>query len=274
MKNCVAIITKEPKPVWLNFLKTFKQLDVYLIIDENAIDYTEFYGDDYPNIHFIQLENDLMRDSGFMNSSTTTGMPSIISWDKALYYFGVKNTSYDNVWFIEDDVFFYDESTLTRLDSKYTKSDILVSKCDSRKDGEWLWSRIQINFPQPHYCAMVCGVRMSKTLLGHISNYAKKNDTLFCLEAMFTSVAKHHKLVLDIPDEMKSIVYQRDWQLNDINRFNIYHPVKIMSQHEEFRKILASGNVQQPIPTISQPPPSSSNNINILQKGLTFSLRS
>jgi len=240
MKNCIALITKEPNLVWLDFLNTFKELDVYLIIDENTLNYKEIYNNKYPTINFIQLDNNLMRESGFMNSSTLTGMPSIISWDKALYYFGVKNTSYDNVWFIEDDVFFYDESTLTILDQKYTNSDILVSKCDLRKDDEWFWPVLQINFSKPHYCAMVCGVRMSKTLLGHISNYAKNNKTLFLLEAMFTSIAKHHNLVVDIPNELKSVVYQHNWQLNDITKSNVYHPVKIMSQHGHFRNILAN----------------------------------
>jgi hypothetical protein len=38
-------------------------------------------------------------------------MPSkkVIAWDKAFYYVGVINRNYDDVWFIEDDVFFKSE---------------------------------------------------------------------------------------------------------------------------------------------------------------------
>jgi hypothetical protein len=57
MKNCIALITKEPNLVWLDFLNTFKELDVYLIIDENTLNYKEIYNNKYPTINFIQLDN-------------------------------------------------------------------------------------------------------------------------------------------------------------------------------------------------------------------------
>ena len=42
-------------------------------------------------------------------------VPAISSWDKALYYFGVKYNDYDHVWLIEDDVFHRVESGASGL---------------------------------------------------------------------------------------------------------------------------------------------------------------
>jgi hypothetical protein len=271
MPNCIALITKEPNPSWMDFLKDFKEHDVYLIIDENSVDYTDVYKSKYPTLNFIQIKNDECADNYFTNSSTTTGMGSIISWDKALYYFSNLNTKYDNVWFIEDDVFFYGESTITELDNKYENSDILVSKCELKKPAEWLWSRIHIGFPEPHYCGMVCAVRMSSTLLYHIDQYARANKSLFCLEAMFISIAMYKGLKLDIPDELKTIVYQKDWQVPEINKMNLYHPVKSINRRNEFRERL-DGTFKEPIVT-EKPKPSGGISFNLLDPNITFTLK-
>ena len=50
----------------------------------------------------------------------------ISGWDKALYYFGTKNI-FDYIWFIEDDVYFYNENTLQQLDNQY-KDDLLSNQ--------------------------------------------------------------------------------------------------------------------------------------------------
>jgi len=39
----------------------------------------------------------------------------IIAWDRALYYFSVINKNYENIWFLEDDVFIYGEETFQML---------------------------------------------------------------------------------------------------------------------------------------------------------------
>jgi len=271
MNSCIAILTKEPLPVWMEFLKDFKEHDVYFIIDENSVDYDSVYKSKYPNLNFVQIKNDECSDNFFTNSSTTTGMPSIISWDKALYYFSNLNTKYEHVWFVEEDVFFYGESTISLLDNQYKSSDILVSKCDFKKPNEWLWSRIHIAFPEPHYCGMVCAVRMSKNLLSCINEYARKNKSLFCLEAMFISVAMHNKLKLDIPNELKTIVYQHDWQPSEINKLGLYHPLKNMSKHVEYRSRL-DGVYKEPQQQAA-PKTNGSISFNLLDPNISFSLR-
>jgi hypothetical protein len=182
------------------------------------------------------------------------------------------NTKYDNVWFIEADVFLYGESTISNLDAKYQSSDILVSKCDPKKPGEWLWNRIHIGFPEPHYCGMVCAVRMSSTLLFHIDQYARKNKSLFCLEAMFISIAKHNGLQLDIPDELKTIVYQRDWKMGEINKGNLYHPVKNMKMHNEFRLVL-DGKIKESVATPVEKRSQGPISFDLLDPRVSFSLK-
>ena len=59
-------------------------------------------------------------------SSTATKLPPIMSWDKAMFFFSHVETSYENIWFFEDDVFFFSETTLVKMDEKYPFCDLLT----------------------------------------------------------------------------------------------------------------------------------------------------
>ena len=58
-----------------------------------------------------------------------------------LYYFSKLNTSYKNVWFIEEDVYVPNEKSIINIDNKY-KNDLLCNKYQTNKDGQingWEW---------------------------------------------------------------------------------------------------------------------------------------
>ena len=82
------------------------------------------YIEKYPSIKFITFDNDKCIEEGFQNSShmenSSLIFNRVIAWDKGLYYFSRLETKYDNVWFFEDDVFFYNEKTIEKIDNLFS----------------------------------------------------------------------------------------------------------------------------------------------------------
>jgi hypothetical protein len=236
--KAICLICHKPNPAWFEFLSTITSYDVHMIIDDNSNNYTNEFSH-YTNIRIVQInESDCITNGvinvGFFNRK-------VAGWDKAVYYFSHVNTSYDYVWFVEDDIFFNSEKTLIDIDNKYKESDLLSNTYGENKDGtsrEWHWYRIKIDIPPPYYCAMVCSIRTSKELLACIKEYANKYKTLFFLEAMFSTICKKSNLKYDTPDELKNVVYKRDYIDTDINSTHIFHPVKDITKHIHYRTLL------------------------------------
>lgn len=237
--SCVCLITLKPEETWLDFLSKFTSYPIYIIVDDNSVNYKELYAR-YSNIHIIQIENQACKDAGYNNVNFLV-KKEISGWAKAIYYFSVVNTSYNNVWFFEDDIFFQNEKTLIDIDSKYSDSDLLSNNYGENTTGEkgtWLWRNITIQFPPPYYCAMVCSVRMSKAMLSAIKDYATEHKTLFFIEALFSSLCKKNGLKYDTPSELTTIVWQKNFINSDINSTNLFHPVKDLAKHVYFRSLV------------------------------------
>jgi hypothetical protein len=206
-----------------------------MVIDENDINYQSKYP--ASKINFIQIPNSKCEIAGFTNMNFIS-KKLITGWEKAVYFFANLATNYTNVWFIEDDVFFYDESTLLEIDKIYPNSDLLSNTFTEYKEGTWNWSHIKINFPQPWYSAMVCATRLSKSLIDLIKNYASENKTLFFLEALFPTICKRANLIYDVPEELKTVLYNKPIQESELDKRFIFHPVKKQRQQAEFRILL------------------------------------
>ncbi|NDA89673.1 MAG: hypothetical protein EBY20_02005 [Alphaproteobacteria bacterium] len=239
--KCICLICYKPSDVWVDFLSKFTKYDVYLIVDDNSKDYKEQYSN-FSNINIIQINNEDCKSNGFFNMNYIMMKKDITSWDKSVYYFSTINTKYDKVWFLEDDVFFYDEETLVRLDSTYENSDLLSQSYEGGKftgdKNQWMWKDIDIKFDPPYWSTMVCCVRMSSQLLSKIRNYANEHSTLFFIEALFPTICKRHNLNYDTPREMLNIIYNRYYSDNEIDKNNIYHPVKDLNKHKYYRYML------------------------------------
>lgn len=223
----------------MDFLSKFTSYPVFVIVDDNSIDYKEEFAR-YSNINIIQIDNQKCKDAGYNNVNFLV-KKEISGWAKAIYYFSIVNTSYNNVWFFEDDVYFKGEKTLLDIDSKYTDSDLLTNGYGENVTGEkdtWLWPHITIQYPPPYYCAMVCSVRMSKALLSSIKAYAMENNTLFFIEALFSSICKKNGLKYDTPPELTTILWRKNFIDSDINSTHLFHPVKSMEAHIYYRSIV------------------------------------
>jgi len=244
IKNKIALICFKPNDIYLDFLNKFSNYEVYIIIDDNSVNYSALYKQQnkYNNLKFIQMPERICINYGFTNVNRIGVKKRVSGWDKALCYFAFTTNVKEKIWFIEDDVFFHSEDTLLKIDAKYPDYDLL-SNCDFKPAtnmNEWLWRFIRIKQPGPYYSGMMCATRLSQNVLDRIRDYATLNKELFFLEALFPTLSK--ELTCSCPDELKTVVFRHDYSYNDVSlnknkgRDNIYHPVKNILKHEEFRK--------------------------------------
>ena len=244
MKRAICLITIRVNKIWLDFLKSFKNYDIYIVVDDLKED-DSYLKDSYPNLHLIKISDEECKKYGYIHSSY---MPSsslvfneIIAWDRCLCYFTNNNKRYDDVWFFEDDVFFYNEETLKNIDLKYEDCDILCrDKNPQPKEGEWnwFWPAIHMHFSEPYFHSPICGVRLSKMFLDKLNEYVKINKKLAFIEALLPSIAHYYELKYVIADELNQIHWRKDWSFSEMTRFQIFHPIKNMEQQKEIRDYL------------------------------------
>jgi len=233
----ICLITRIPNKIWCDFLNVFKKYNIFIIVDDNDYDLCDFINN-YKHITFIKVDNEKCTLHGCIDVNFT--LKKLISgWDKALYYFGVEYKEYNHIWFIEDDVFFCNEDTILKIDNQYINEDLLSNIYYENKDGHkntWHWKKIKIHYSFPYYCGMMCAVRFSNKMLNCIINYAKQYKTLFFLEALFPTIAIKNNLQYNTPKEFKNIYYRHNFDGNNINIYNLYHPVKKLTNHIHYRE--------------------------------------
>jgi len=233
----------------LEFLNTIQDYDVVIVIDDNIEKYyeknKEIFDTKYPNIIIVQFEFIQCIEYGFQLSSLTLNK-TVAGWDKALFYnyllYKEKiklKKQYQHIWFIEDDVFFYEENILKNIDANYPNSDLLCKEIHEKKENEeWLWNFIHIHNEDKRYKALVCACRMSQKLLNYIFEYVENYKQLFFIEAMFPTIAMKHNLQCDFPIELRTLEYNKPWVYNEINKTNLFHPIKMIEFHEWLREDL------------------------------------
>jgi hypothetical protein len=236
--NAICLITFNPNKIWCDFLNLFNKYKIFMIVDDNNFDLSDF-SNNYNNITFIKIDDEKCNCSGYINTNFCIGK-LISGWDKALYYFGVENTNFDFVWFIEDDVFFYNEDTILNIDNQFINDDLLSNCHGENTSGDksyWHWCNINIAYPPPYYNGMMCAVRFSKKMMSCINDYAIQNKTIFFLEALFPTIAIKNNLNYRNPPEFINIHWRHDFQKEHINMSGLYHPVKDLNTHIFFRTI-------------------------------------
>jgi hypothetical protein len=241
--NVICLISLKPNKIWCDFLNTFSKYKIYNIIDDNNFNLEEFKNN-YNNINFIQIEDEKCKMNGYIELNYIC--KKIVSgWDKALYYFGIENNKYDYIWFMEDDVFFNSEDTLINIDSQYNNDDLLSSIYHENTNGNnfpWLWpSNIKHKYTPkylpPYYYGMMSVVRFSNKMLKYINVYARQHNTLCFLESLFPTLAIKNELKYNNPSQLINIFYRHDFKEENIDNNNLYHPVKNLNDHINFRQL-------------------------------------
>jgi hypothetical protein len=252
MKNALCVICFRPNNIWLEFLNSFVKYDIYLIVDDILNVDTNLY-ETYKNIHIIKVSDEDTIKNGFMNISFQGGHKNeknnwrwgmIYGWERAVYSFSCIYTNYDNVWFLEDDVFLYNEQTLLDIDMKFKDSDLLSNRYQNIKDcSDWYhWHHDMVfEFDIKYYHkSMCCAVRISNNMLSKIKEYATAYKTLFFIEAFFPTICMRYHLKLDTPHELKYIVEKMEYTISELRTSYLYHPIKSIENHRLYRNLLAN----------------------------------
>lgn len=233
--NVICLISFRPHAVWCDLLNHFSRYVVYIVVDDNEFDLSDFEAS-YKNIRFIKLDKNTCRSRGFRGVNFMV-KKNISGWDKALCYFAINGRTDDLIWFIEDDVFFYGESTLADIDERHKNCDLISRACSINKDGnrdEWHWARIEIHYDPPYYFGMMCAVRISGAMMKAINEYAASQRRLFFLEALFPTIAAKNGLKHCTPSELGNIFYRKE--ITTVDAKNLFHPVKDLKMHADFRR--------------------------------------
>jgi hypothetical protein len=243
MKTAIAFLCKEPQQELISFAEQIVDnnlFDVYIITDN---DYCEFTNVRHYNLKIISISDAMCKKFGFINSNISDNSTHIkknpIAYDKALLYFCGIKTNYEKVWFIEDDVFIPSVEHLVNLNNRYASCDLITANNFAKTDNikDWHWAHIFDKIEPPYYHSMVCVCGCSRKMLNTIFKYVEKNNTLFYIEAMFNTLAMQNNLIVADAFELKSIVWQGEWGLDEFLLLpnNLFHPVKATYFHQTYR---------------------------------------
>jgi hypothetical protein len=240
-KNAIVFLTRAlPDINLINFCKELETdiLSTYICVDDFNVDTSNI------KVKILQYSDEECKSRGFINSV----LPRVIkyewrpsAWDRALYHFCVKDTTFDNVYFVEDDVFISSKEVIYNLDKKYKNIDLLCkSNTNYDDDKNWFnWRHIdETQIKKPWYWSMMCAGRLSKKLLELILEYATKHNKLLFHEIFFNTLASHNNLKILNPIEFQNIYAIYEWKSKYIEYGLLYHPIKDQPTHTRYRKIL------------------------------------
>ena len=238
-EKAICIISKNYHFELINFYSNFKNYDIFFIIDDNEkiVNDTQ-----YKNINFIRLNNSYVENKNYINSSSIyLNFNKVIGWDKGLlFFYEMKqhnvSSSYQFIWFLDNDVWFFNENTLVNIDNKYENSDLLTNKYGEKGDSNsWPWNKTILHEDYKYYKSMICGCRFSEKMLESINNYVLEFKSLFFIEIMFPTIAKRNNLIYDCPQELRTLSYNDKFEYKDFNRTNLFHPIKNLSEQNKIR---------------------------------------
>jgi hypothetical protein len=254
MNNIICFLTYRPNDTYYNLCKEVldQNFRVYICIDDNDYEIPNYDG----KIPIIKIRREECEDAGFKNTVTCC-KDIACSRDKALYYFCKIEKKYDYIWFLEEDVFIPSKTTIPYLDNKY-KGDLITSSHEIIETNTYPWYFTRRTFDEykeifepPYAKSMICAIRVSRKMMDAIEEYAAFYKTLHFCETIFNTLALKNNLTVVCPPELSTIVYRKDWKLNQINRHYLYHPIKDMNIQSEYRAYIL--NIQKS-ETLKNPP--------------------
>lgn len=216
---------------------------IYVMVDDHNFDLKNIKNE-FKNIYFLKINGKKCIDVGLgvVNPVIPKDCVRPSAWNKAIYYFSYKNMSFENIWFIEDDVFLCDFQTVLDIDSKHIGYDLLTASHNINNSGSiegWVWWKtIPHYLSKPWAHSMVCACRVSQKLLLIVKEFALVHKTEFGLlfiEFIFNTLALHHNLQVKTIEELACILAVKSWDVSEINANHLYHPVKDITLHDDWR---------------------------------------
>lgn len=245
MKKAVSFICSDFNESIISFSKKIENelnIDVLVFDDKNQSIYSKYSK--------AEITDSMLIDCGYVgcNPETTHIKKQIIAWDRMLYYLCEVEHNYDFIFAFEEDCFIPSIEAINNLLTKYCKYDLAVRNHKNKPDmiPDWHWKSIFNSIAPPYYHSMVCSVGLSKNMLQSVKSFVSTNKRLFHIEALFNTIASHDRLKVKIAQELRGIVWQGNWGLNDFLKFKntIFHPVKDFEKHDYYRELLLRYNQQ------------------------------
>lgn len=257
MKSALCILCRKPH---LGNLKVAtdviqkKHIDVILIVDEP---YTP-PEDIHPDIQVIYISDEESIQHGYKHSCKFVSFnhKDVVAWDKAFYYFGCINKSYDFVWLMEDDVLIPSADLLCELTDKYQSYDVVTAKVVpqySHYGHRWyFWHYISKHMEPPLFSARVCGVGVSKNLFKAAAAFISNHKEIPFIEGFIPTIAVQNQLkiiqiheLMCIPNCIHKPMCDMPFHCGSFDRFTIQqfkdlhniepriflHPIKTESEY-------------------------------------------
>ena len=253
------LCVKPPEEFLDNLLKMTYTQPIYIVCDSNEYEPPEqIKSKDYtsvvlteastdvnrgisPNtLYFIKIDEAECGKRGYINSaSTIPKKPS--AWDKALYFFCLKNMA-QHVWFIEEDVFIPRLTILDEMNARNPNTDLVTKQHVSEKDdpGFFWWFDAEEKMERPYYRSLVCAVRVSRRILEKVAKMAKEKRTVCFVETIFSTIAHQNNFSIVQAPELQSVIFRHSWTKETVHMNGLFHPVKEMADHIAFREHLES----------------------------------
>lgn len=249
-RTAFVLLTRAPPSEWVRFLNeacasAYGEVSYYIVADDSDIPRPDAANS---NIHYIQYDAALVSSHGYTRScvGALTMFKECTAWDKALYHFCEVDTSYDFLWFVEDDVLIPTVGSIQRLTDKYSHTcDLAVhdNYCQATGDlNTWHWGRIHQNgyvFDLPWYKSMVCAVGVSSKLLALVKLTVARLGYIPFIECTLNTLAMHKCLTVQVAPELKHITFCDYIDITEtenlsllVEQDNWIHPQKNMANHK------------------------------------------
>jgi hypothetical protein len=243
MLKAVVFLTVNPSKMLFTFAEKLETTGykVYIMIDSNDYILPSY---DENKVTVLMYKQGIAEENGF-SGSMLWALDRASARCKALYHFSHVETQYEQLWMIEEDVFIPSKMTLSNLDKLYPDDDLLCTSHVINKEGDvdfigWPhWTRVNGLIEKPWAKSMISAIRVSSVLLQSIRKFANEKKRLLFDEILFNTIALHSNLKINNPKELSNIVYyHRDWNVNEIKPFYMYHPMKNWDTHIDFKQQL------------------------------------
>ena len=192
-------------------------------------------------LYIVQIEDSVCGKDGYINSaSTIPKKPS--AWDKALYYFCLKNMA-PHVWFVEEDVFVPRANIFDEMNGRYPNTDFVTKQhvLEADDPGFFWWFDAEGKMERPYYRSLVCAARVSRNIFNEVAKMAKEKRTVCFVETLFSTIAHHNNFTIEIAPELQSVIFRHDWTKETVHMNGLFHPVKDVKDHIAFRAHLGGG---------------------------------
>ncbi|MFM9058296.1 MAG: hypothetical protein ACKOSQ_04115 [Planctomycetaceae bacterium] len=237
-RRAICLLTEIPDTTQIEFLRGIPGYDLLVICDDNTYDLTLLRASCRDTV-FVQVDELRCLRAGYrqLNAVVKFGVPS--AWDKAMYFLGdIISDRYEHVWFLESDVLVPAIDTIPAIDAKYGEGpDLLSGTVSSYADmPDWyFWSKHH-DSSLPRVRCQASAIRVSRSLIGRVRSYAAKQGRLIFLESFLPSLAVRDGLRCEDIPELDTVQYHARWDPAAVQRSNLYHPVKQLTEHQDAQR--------------------------------------